>query len=409
MFSKLERLVAQALSITEELRQIYQEREERNFVKVLSAMQKFKVSEYHFFPTTGYGYNDAGREALENVFAEVFGAESALVRIQLVSGTQAIEKVILALLKPGDELVSLTGPPYDTLFKSISRLSRWNILYKEVPLTESGKVKMEVLSDYISKRTRMVFIQRSCGYRWRYAITIKQMEEIVSRIKAINSNIIVFVDNCYGEFVDTREPPDVGIDIVAGSLIKNPGGTLAPCGAYICGKRELVEEVAQFITAAALGKEVGPTLGFNRLLFQGLFLAPHFVREAVSGAIFCSALMEGAGFETLPASGDERGDIVQAVKLNSLDRLLAFCQCIQEASPVDAHLKLTPSKTPGYEEKIIMAGGTFVQGGSLELSADAPLRPPFIAYFQGGTSFAQIKYTLTYTLEKFMQAKLLES
>ena len=366
---------------------------EKNTIKVLNIFRKHKVSDYHFRTTSGYAYNDAGREKLEAVWADICGGEKALVRTQFASGTHALATVLFGILRPGDELLSLTGAPYDTMQTVIGHttpspgsLKDFNIDYSELPMIDSG-VDMDNISAAMKPNTKMVLIQRSRGYSMRSPLTIKEIAAICSHVKAINPNCICFVDNCYGEFVDTLEPTAVGADIMAGSLIKNPGGGIAPTGGYIVGKKHLVEQAAYRMTAPGIGDEIGASLVDNRLLFQGFFMASHTTAQAIKGAIFASAFFSLLGYNTLPKPEDERSDIIQAIELGSPEKMVAFCQGLQKYSPVDAHVRPEPSAMPGYSDAVIMAAGTFIQGASIELSVDGPLRPPYIVYLQGALTF----------------------
>lgn len=366
---------------------------EENTLKVLSFMQKHKISDYHFSTTSGYAYDDAGREKLEALWADICGAEKALVRTQFVSGTHALATVLFGILRPGDELLSITGTPYDTMqtvigyaTPSSGSLKEFGILYDEVAMKE-GVVDLDAVVQAIKPHTKMVLIQRSRGYSLRSPLTIKEIAAICARIKKVKKDCICFVDNCYGEFVDAQEPTAVGADIIAGSLIKNPGGGIAPTGGYIAGRAELVDLTAYRLTAPGIGGELGASLSGNRLLFQGLFLAPHVVAQALKGAVFASAFFTNLGYKTLPKTKEQRGDIIQAIELGSAEKLIAFCQGLQQYSPVDSHVKPEPWDMPGYSDQVIMAAGTFVQGASIELSADGPMRAPYIAYLQGGLTF----------------------
>jgi cystathionine beta-lyase family protein involved in aluminum resistance len=383
----------QALQQSLSLFTIVDEISEKNTIKVLEAFRRHKVSDYHFRTTSGYAYNDAGREKLEDVWADICGAEKALVRTQFVSGTHALATVLFGLLRPGDELLSITGAPYDTMQTVIGHecpspgsLKEFGISYAELPMIDTG-VDMSNISTAIRPNTKMVLIQRSRGYSMRAPLTIDEIEQLCARIKSIKHDCICFVDNCYGEFVDTLEPTAVGADIMAGSLIKNPGGGIAPTGGYIVGKRELVEQAAYRMTAPGIGSELGASLADNRLLFQGMFMAPHITAQAVKGAIFASIFFSILGYKTLPHFSERRSDIIQAIQLDSPEKLIAFCEGIQKYSPVDAHVRPEPSAMPGYQDAVIMAAGTFIQGASIELSADGPLRPPYIVYLQGGLTF----------------------
>jgi cystathionine beta-lyase family protein involved in aluminum resistance len=377
--------------------------------RLLAAFRQHQVSEYHFAGSTGYGYNDSGREVIESVYAQVFGAEDALVRPQLVSGTHAIATCLSALLDPGDELVSVTGAPYDTLQQVIgvkghlsSSLLRQGIRYKEAPLNEDGKWDKEAILATVSDKTKMVIIQRSRGYSWRPALSIQEIGDIVSLVRSIGKDIIIFVDNCYGEFVEHWEPCHVGADIVAGSLIKNPGGGLVAGGGYIAGSDRLVEIVADRMTAPGLGRRLGPTYGLNRWILQGLWMAPHMVGEALSGAVLVAKVMEDLGYLVSPQWDEPRGDIVQAVRLQGKTELLSFCHSIQAASPVDSFVLPVPGDMPGYEDAVVMAGGTFIQGSTMELSADGPLRSPYTVYLQGGLCKEHVELALYEVVESLV-------
>lgn len=365
-----------------------------NQEKVLLALQHHYVQENHFNTSTGYGYDDMGRDDLESIYAEVFRTEDAMVRSQIVSGTHAISACLFGILRPGDELLSVVGSPYDTLGNVIGKnqasygtLIERGVVYREIPLTPALTPDIEAISAAVNRNTRMVLIQRSRGYALRPALSVKQIGELAQKIRQANPGTIIMLDNCYGEFTETLEPPEVGIDLMAGSLIKNPGGGLAPAGGYIAGRRDLVEQTAFHITAPGLGKELGASLQNNRLLYQGLFLAPHVVLQALKGACLLAYCFSKSGYEVSPAWDETRGDIVQAVKLNSAEEVLQFCQAVQNSSPVDSHVHLEFSPMPGYTDKIIMAAGTFIQGSSIELSCDAPLRSPYTVYLQGGLTY----------------------
>lgn len=366
---------------------------EANTLKVLDAMRECRVSDAHFNTTTGYAYDDIGRGKLEELYAKIFGAERALVRTQFVSGTHALATVLFGILRPGDELVSLTGKPYDTMQTVIGydnpspgSLKEFGVLYNELPMV-AGKVDMAHIKDVITDKTKMVEIQRSRGYSTRSPLSIEDIRAITTEVHRIKPDCICFVDNCYGEFVDYEEPTQAGADIMAGSLIKNPGGGIAPTGGYIVGRDDLVELASYRLTAPGMGDELGASLSNNRLLFQGLFLAPHVVSQAIKGAIFAAGMFAKLGYKTLPLPTDVRGDIIQAIELGSADKLIAFCGGIQKYSPVDSFAAPEPWDMPGYADKIIMAAGTFVQGASIEFSADGPLRAPYNVYLQGGLTF----------------------
>lgn len=371
---------------------------EHNHLKILAAFNKHRVSEYHFHGTTGYGYHDAGRETLEKVFADVFGAEKALVRSQIVSGTHAIALALFGVLRPGDELICAAGAPYDTLEEVIGirgkhggSLTEWGITYREIPLTAADEIDEKALLKAINVKTKMVSIQRSRGYSLRPSLSIAAIKKTIDLVHHINPHIVCFVDNCYGEFVDHLEPCDVGADLMAGSLIKNPGGGLAPMGGYLVGKESLVDLAAARLTAPGIAGAVGSSPYGHRLLFQGLFLAPHIVTEALKGAVFSAKILADLGFHTTPDFDAARSDIIQAVQLGSPEHMVAFCRGLQRFSPVDAHVTPEPSGMPGYSDKVVMAGGTFVQGATIEFGADGPLRPPYVMYLQGGLSQIYVK------------------
>ncbi|UZE46297.1 aminotransferase class I/II-fold pyridoxal phosphate-dependent enzyme [Selenomonas sputigena] len=382
---------------------------EENTLKVLTAMRECKVSDIHFNTSSGYAYDDIGRSKLEELYAKVFAAESALVRTQFVSGTHALATVLFGILRPGDKLVSLTGTPYDTMqtvigytASSSGSLKEYGILYDELPLTE-GRVDVERIADVLDERTKMVLIQRSRGYSKRPTLLIEDIREICNQVHRLRPDCICFVDNCYGEFVESLEPTQAGADIMAGSLIKNPGGGLAPTGGYIVGREDLVELASYRLTAPGMGAELGASLVNNRLFFQGLFLAPHVVSQALKGALFAAGIFENLGYMTYPRISDERGDIIQAIKLGTAEKLVAFCSGVQKYSPVDSFVKPEPWDMPGYTDQIIMAAGTFVQGASIEFSADGPLRPPYNVYLQGGLTFEQVMFGILGAAEEIRQ------
>ncbi|SDL71558.1 aminotransferase class I/II-fold pyridoxal phosphate-dependent enzyme [Sediminibacillus halophilus] len=375
---------------------------ETNQRSVLQAFQKHRVSDSHFHATTGYGYDDFGRETLESVYAEVFGGEDALVRPQIVSGTHAITTALFGLLRPGDELLYITGKPYDTLEEVIGSrgtnngsLKDFGIDYCAVDLKGNGTIDWSKVKQSIKRNTKVVAIQRSKGYHDRPSFTVDEIKEMVQFIKHLDKTLQVFVDNCYGEFVETKEPLHVGADLIAGSLIKNPGGGIVRAGGYIAGKKQLVEQCANRLTAPGLGKETGASLGMLQEMFQGLFLAPHVVGEAVKGAVFTSRFLEKKGFQTSPVYQAKRTDLIQSVNFDTAEQMIAFCQAIQQASPVNSFVKPYPSAMPGYEDDVIMAAGTFIQGASLELTADGPIRPPYTAYVQGGLTYAHVKIAVS--------------
>ena len=382
---------------------------EENTLKVLTAMRECKVSDIHFNTSSGYAYDDIGRSKLEELYAKVFAAESALVRTQFVSGTHALATVLFGILRPGDKLVSLTGTPYDTMqtvigytASSSGSLKEYGILYDELPLNE-GRVDMERIADVLDERTKMVLIQRSRGYSRRPTLLIEDIREICNQVHHLRPDCICFVDNCYGEFVESLEPTQAGADIMAGSLIKNPGGGLAPTGGYIVGREDLVELASYRLTAPGMGAELGASLVNNRLFFQGLFLAPHVVSQALKGALFAAGIFENLGYTTYPRISDERGDIIQAIELGTAEKLVAFCSGVQKYSPVDSFVKPEPWDMPGYTDQIIMAAGTFVQGASIEFSADGPLRSPYNVYLQGGLTFEQVMFGILGAAEEIRQ------
>ena len=367
---------------------------ESNTRKVLDAMRECRVSDAHFGVSAGYAYSDLGREKLDELYARVFGAERALVRTQFVSGTHALATVLFGILRPGDQLVSITGAPYDTMqtvigwaHESVGSLKEFGVLYDELPMRD-GRVDMDGIEHIVTAQTKVALVQRSRGYSEREPLSIDDIRAVSARIKAANPNCIVFVDNCYGEFVDTVEPTKIPtVDIMAGSLIKNPGGGIAPTGGYIAGRSELVEMASYRLTAPGMGDELGASLISNRLLFQGFFLAPHVVAQALKGAVFAAGIFEGLGCRTFPRFTDARSDIIQAIVLGDAERMKAFARAIQAMSPVDSFAAPEPWDMPGYADQIIMAAGTFVQGASIELSADGPMREPYCIYLQGGLTF----------------------
>ncbi|HEX9062404.1 MAG TPA: methionine gamma-lyase family protein [Clostridia bacterium] len=388
---------------------------ENNQLKVIKAMQDSKVSDSHFSGTTGYGYGDRGRDVLDEVYAKVFGTEDALVRHQIVSGTHALAVSLFGVLRPGDELLSITGKPYDTLEELIGirgnekgSLKEFGVEYRQLDLKVDGDINFDGIKDAVNSKTKVALIQRSRGYSWRPSIKISEIAKAIDIIKSINKDTVVIVDNCYGEFVEEKEPTEVGADLAAGSLIKNPGGGLAPTGGYIAGKAEFVEMAAGRLISPGLGKEVGSSLGHNRLLFQGLFMAPHVVAESLKGAVFCSQLMLRLGFEVSPMPAEKRSDIIQAVKFGNEEALVSFCQGIQMGSPVDSFVTPQPWDMPGYDCPVIMAAGGFVQGASIELSADAPLKHPYIAYMQGGLVYEHVKLGVIISLQKMLEKGIIK-
>lgn len=384
----LETIKKHALTLVAEQSKELEEIALFNTRKVLQAFRNNQVSDFYLKPSTGYAYNDMGREKLDAIFAEIFNAEAALVRSQFVSGTHALAVALLGNLKPGDELVAVTGTPYDTMQTIMNYLQNNSITYKEIPMTDSTP-DYDTIKKVVTPATKMVHIQRSCGYSsQRNTINIAEIGEIIKVVKSISPKIICFVDNCYGEFVEAQEPTEVGADIVAGSLIKNLGGGIAPTGGYIVGRADLVENASYRLTVPGLGGEMGAVLGDTaREFYEGLFLAPHIVIQAVKTSIYAGAMFQGLGYQVKPSAETKRSDIIQCITLNTKDKLCQFCEAIQANSPVDAHVKPIPSPLPGYADEVIMAAGTFVQGASIELSADGPIREPYNVFMQGGLTF----------------------
>ena len=382
---------------------------EYNQMKVIKAMQDNKVAEMHLSGTTGYGYNDDGRDTLEKIYSDIFKTEDALVRPQIICGTHALNVALSSNLRPGDELLSPVGKPYDTMDEIIGirpskgSLAEYGITYAQVDLLPDGGFDYEGIKNAINERTKLVTIQRSKGYASRPTLSVERIGELISFIKSIKPDVICMVDNCYGEFVERIEPSEVGADMIVGSLIKNPGGGLAPCGGYIAGKKECVEQAAYRLSSPGLGKEVGATLGVNQSFYQGLFLSPVVVAGALKGAIFAANVYEKAGFVVRPDGSEPRYDIIQAVELGSADGLLAFCKGIQAAAPVDSHVTPEPWDMPGYDSKVIMAAGAFISGSSIELSADGPLRPPYTVFFQGGLTWYHAKFGIMMSLQKLLE------
>jgi len=375
-----------------------QEIARQNHEKVLNAFREERVSAYHLQGTTGYGLGDSGREVLDRVVARILGTEAALVRGQFVSGTHAIAAALFGVLRPGDHVISVSGTPYDTLEEVIGlrgkgqgSLIDFGVTYDTVPLDSDGKLQYALIKESITDKTRMLMVQRSRGYAWRNALMIAQLKELVDFVKANYPELIIFVDNCYGELVEIQEPGDIGVDLMAGSLIKNLGGSLAPTGGYVAGRSELVELSAQRLTAPGVGGHMGATLEWQRLFYQGLFFSPLTVTESIKGAVFSAAFWRALGFEVHPEPETPRTDLIQAVKLGSQEKMIAFCQGLQKGSPIDSHVLPVPSGMPGYEDEIIMAGGTFIQGSTSEFSADGPLREPYIVYQQGGISCTYVQ------------------
>lgn len=382
---------------------------EKNQLKVLKAMQKNQLSEAHFASSTGYGYNDIGRDCLEAIYADIFHTEDALVRPTITCGTHALHVALSGNLRPGDELLSPAGKPYDTLEEVIGireskgSLKEYGVSYRQVDLLEDGTFDYESIKKAINEKTKLVTIQRSKGYQTRPTFSVKQIGELIQFVKAIKPDVICMVDNCYGEFVEEIEPSDVGADMIVGSLIKNPGGGLAPIGGYIAGTKECVENAAYRLTTPGLGKEVGATLGVTEKFLQGLFLAPQTVSSALKGAIFAANIYETLGFKVVPNGTESRHDIIQAVEFGTPEGVIAFCEGIQAAAPVDSFVRPEPWAMPGYDSDVIMAAGAFVSGASIELSADAPIKPPYAVYFQGGLTWYHAKFGIMMSLERVNQ------
>ena len=381
--------------------------------KVLAAMQKNRVNATHFAATTGYGYDDEGRDTLERVYADTFHTEAALVRPQLVCGTHALAVALSANLLPGDELLAVSGKPYDTLEEVIGirpspcSLAEYGVTYRQVDLTADGSFDLDAIRAAISERTKLVHIQRSKGYQTRPTLSVAQIGEAIALVKSVDPKIVVMVDNCYGEFVESAEPSDVGADMIVGSLIKNPGGGLAPIGGYIAGTRACVDRCAYRLSAPGLGQEVGANLGLMPALYQGFFLAPTVTAAALRGAVFAAAAYEQLGYRVVPASAEDRHDIIQAIELGSEAAMCAFCKGIQQAAPVDSYATPVPAPMPGYDAPVIMAAGAFVQGSSIELSADGPVRPPYAVYYQGGLTWPHAKLGVLLSLQKMLDAGLI--
>lgn len=400
-----------AIIDVEEVFKSFDDIREYNQIKVLIAFQEERISDIHFGMTTGYGYGDIGRDALDRVYARIFNSEAALVRPHFVNGTHAIGAALFGNLRTGDTMLSICGTPYDTLKgiigsdskENMGSLKDFGVKYKQIDLLNEDldydKIKEELITDPTIK---LVHIQRSTGYGFRKSLSVERIGLIISYIKKIREDVIIFVDNCYGEFIEEKEPTDVGADLVAGSLIKNIGGGIAPTGGYVAGKKKYVDNTAYRLTIPGIGGECGSTFGVTRLLFQGLFLAPHISIEALKGAILCSRIMELLGYEVLPKYNDSRTDIIQGIKFNDKEKLINFCKGIQYGSPVDSFAECEPWDMPGYEDQIIMAAGTFIQGASIELSCDAPIREPYIAYLQGGLTLDHAKTGMLIAINKII-------
>ncbi|MGY0372049.1 methionine gamma-lyase family protein [Clostridium sp. JNZ J1-5] len=385
---------------------------EFNQLKVLNAMQEERISESHFTNSSGYGYGDIGRDSLDRVYARIFNCESAIVRPHFVNGTHALGAALFGNLRPNNTMLSVCGKPYDTLHgvigiddtEGMGSLKEYGVKYRQLELKEDGKPNLDEIKKVLLEDSSitLVHIQRSTGYGWRNSLLIEDIKEVIDCVKSVRKDIVCFVDNCYGEFMDVLEPTDVGADLVAGSLIKNIGGGIAPTGGYIAGTKECVEKASYRLTVPGIGGECGSTFGVIRSMYQGLFFAPHVSVEALKGAIFCSRIMELAGFEVLPKYNDRRSDIIQSIKFNDKEKLIQFCKGIQLGSPVDSFVSCEPWDMPGYSDQVIMAAGAFVQGSSIELSADAPIREPYIAYLQGGLTFDHAKIGILIALSKIL-------
>ena len=399
--------------LTDQFRHIDQVAE-FNQAKVIAAMQKNRVNATHFNLSTGYGYDDEGRDNLERVYADCFGAEAALVRPQITCGTHALALALGANLLPGDELLSPVGGPYDTLEEVIGirpspcSLKEYGVSYRQVDLLPDGGFDYDGIRAAINEKTRLVTIQRSKGYATRPSYSVEEIGKLIAFCKECKPDVLCMVDNCYGEFVETQEPTNVGADMVVGSLIKNLGGGLAPTGGYICGRKSCIERCAYRLSAPGLGREVGANLGLLTSFYQGLFLAPTVVSSAVRGAVFAAGCYEKLGFRVVPGSGETRRDIIQAVELGSREAMVAFCKGIQSAAPVDSYVTPEPWAMPGYESEVIMAAGAFVQGASIELSADGPIRPPYAVYFQGGLTWFHAKLGILMSIQKLLDAGIIE-
>ncbi|MCJ0939357.1 aminotransferase class I/II-fold pyridoxal phosphate-dependent enzyme [Mammaliicoccus sciuri] len=414
MEQKLKELI---IDVEKELRPYFDQIEHNALIAqehVLDAFHEVKITESDLIGTTGYGYDDVGRDHLEDVYSKVFKAEDSLVRPQIISGTHAITLALNSQLKYGDELLYITGTPYDTLLEvigingnGIGSFIEQGITYREVPLKQN-EIDINSVLENINENTKVIAIQRSKGYSSRPSLTIAQIEQAIKAIKERHPDKIVFVDNCYGEFVEDKEPIEIGADLIAGSLIKNPGGGLAKIGGYIAGKADLIERCAYRLTAPGIGKEAGASLGSLPEMYQGFFLAPHVVSQSLKGALFTSRLLEKLNMTTTPHYQDKRTDIIQSVTFETKEQMIAFCQSIQHASPINAHFSPMPSYMPGYEDNVIMAAGTFIQGSSIELTADGPIRPPYEAYIQGGLTYEHVKIAITRAVEHLIKQNLVE-
>ncbi|MCD4837425.1 methionine gamma-lyase family protein [Neobacillus sedimentimangrovi] len=411
---KIQPIVSEVEKQIAAVHQEIERRIESNQFRVLQSFQKHRVSDSHFIPSTGYGYDDIGRDTLEKVYADVFGGEAGLVRPQIISGTHAISIALFGVLRPGDELLYITGKPYDTLEEivgirgsGVGSLKEFGIFYNSVSLTEEGKIDWDMVAKMIKPNTKMIGIQRSKGYDVRPSFSVAEIGEMIQFVKEIKPDVVVFVDNCYGEFVEELEPCHVGADLMAGSLIKNPGGGLAKTGGYIVGKKKWVDACSYRMTSPGIGAEAGASLYSLQEMYQGFFLAPHVVGQALKGAIFTAAMLEKLGMNSTPKWDDKRTDLIQAVQFEDREKMVSFCQAIQFASPINSYVTPHPSYMPGYEDDVIMAAGTFIQGASIELTADGPLRPPYAAYVQGGLTYAHVKIAVCLAIDHLIEKGLL--
>ncbi|WP_066320943.1 aminotransferase class I/II-fold pyridoxal phosphate-dependent enzyme [Bacillus sp. FJAT-29814] len=412
---KLQHIVKEVEQQIAEVHKGIDEKIEKNQFRVLQSYQKHRVSDSHFIPSTGYGYDDIGRDTLEAVYADVFGGEAGLVRPQIISGTHAISIALFGVLRPGDELLYITGKPYDTLEEivgirgnGVGSLREFGISYDSVSLTSEGGIDWDSVAKKIKPNTKMIGIQRSKGYAVRPSFTVAEIGEMIRFVKLIKHDVVVFVDNCYGEFVEEIEPCHVGADLMAGSLIKNPGGGIVKTGGYIVGKKRWVEACSYRMTSPGIGAEAGASLYSLQEMYQGFFLAPHVVGQALKGAVFTAALLEKLGMNSSPKWDAKRTDLIQSVQFDDRDKMVAFCQAIQFASPINSYVTPHPSYMPGYEDDVIMAAGTFIQGASIELTADGPIRPPYVAYVQGGLTYAHVKMAVCLAVDHLAEKGLIE-
>jgi cystathionine beta-lyase family protein involved in aluminum resistance len=412
---KLQPIVKRVEQQIAEVHKQIDERIETNQFAVLRSFQKHRVGDSHFIPSTGYGYDDIGRDTLELVYADVFGGEAGLVRPQIISGTHAISIALFGVLRPGDELLYITGKPYDTLEEivglrgnGVGSLKEFGISYDSVALTDEGRMDWTAIADKIKPNTKMIGIQRSKGYATRPSFTVAEIGEMIRFVKEIKPDVVVFVDNCYGEFVEEMEPCHVGADLMAGSLIKNPGGGIVKTGGYIVGKKQWVEACSYRMTSPGIGAEAGASLYSLQEMYQGFFLAPHVVGQALKGAVFTAAMLEELGMNSSPKWNANRTDLIQSVQFDDRDKMVAFCQAIQFASPINSYVTPYASYMPGYEDDVIMAAGTFIQGASIELTADGPIRPPYVAYVQGGLTYAHVKMAVCLAVDHLIEKGLIE-